>query len=718
MGIVKGSHRVFVSTHPLRKLLRNWVFNSAGTLFGFAVVFATLRATNLEPSAETATAILLAVGGLITTALVLLISLSIIPLQRASEDFTPAVVALYRHDWLTNIVLIIVIVFAISSFALAIHTPQQIQIEFVLFAELLKLSATFDLLRWYQRQTGKLLQPANAITSLLRLMQKAISRSHRRIERMAKLSFFLEGLVSASKRTSVADVMTMAYAVSDVAKNQSSGWAQNVGALTMSAIAKKQNFAALEGVRALQEATTGYFLTREKTLLMQPAGDPIGLVYETNGDEFLTNVFEELRKVMASASVEKNEVLAAEVFRSTANITACLLALRSPYFPEHVFAPNSWRGIGYFDSYMKLAMQHRLLDPLLTASHELQSLVSGSDMRIDRTSLHDSVIDLQFQLAYYFLASGDTAIAETPCQGICSVYFDAYNKSHHEADFIIENCLEKFESLIPLNLSLEGAGTLQFGAPPPVRAPYDLTYEASLATLVRLEIEKVEPDEERNWVNPYSKFLELIERIHRHLRNVAENVDFGTSFLLWHIIQTIRVIGDILIAAIRNPVRDGFEDELVNRLMWLISFFSYVFYEKSSISDQHIKAASNCLGRFALALYRQGRHAETIEIVDIIISIGRYWQSSMGDRPHVHADILINIRGIQMVAERAQDQILIDKCAEYAEMDPSWPQDYQARLADALSNRKEQFEERVQGKDRYRLRDSDLPSFVREYLED
>jgi hypothetical protein len=63
----------------------------------------------------------LAIGGLIGTMLALILTLSIIPIQKATEAFSPSVVNLYKNDSITRLIYFLLALFSISSFVASIN---------------------------------------------------------------------------------------------------------------------------------------------------------------------------------------------------------------------------------------------------------------------------------------------------------------------------------------------------------------------------------------------------------------------------------------------------------------------------------------------------------------------------------------------------------------------------------------------------------------------
>lgn len=96
--------------------------------------------------------ILAQLGATFGTILALVLTLSIIPIQRAGEVWSPVVVRLYRHDPATKAIFIVLGVLCVGSFLLAIKGLAGISVSVAFAAAIALLGVSLDLLRWYHGQ--------------------------------------------------------------------------------------------------------------------------------------------------------------------------------------------------------------------------------------------------------------------------------------------------------------------------------------------------------------------------------------------------------------------------------------------------------------------------------------------------------------------------------------------------------------------------------------
>ncbi len=140
-------------------------------------------------------AVLLAIGGLIGTILALVISLSLIPIQSAAENFSSSIVHLYREDKVTRNIFALLAIFCLGVFLMAIadafgYTKQQL-----LPVGVLLMAISLDLLRWHHRHIIGLLGSNESIGQLSEKVKQYLKSSQNRIVFLAKLQWwFLPGV--------------------------------------------------------------------------------------------------------------------------------------------------------------------------------------------------------------------------------------------------------------------------------------------------------------------------------------------------------------------------------------------------------------------------------------------------------------------------------------------------------------------------------------------
>jgi uncharacterized membrane protein len=169
----------------LRKLTQHFPI----TLIGFllAVFLYLPKPREAISRFENIDTVFVAAGGMIGTIIALIISLSILAVQRAAETFTPLISRLYREDRRTHLLFIILVILCILSFIFSIKGVLWGLTQSELFPiQILFVALTFDLSRMHYRRISQLMDTNEAINLLSKELLTHIARIQKSVSRAAK----------------------------------------------------------------------------------------------------------------------------------------------------------------------------------------------------------------------------------------------------------------------------------------------------------------------------------------------------------------------------------------------------------------------------------------------------------------------------------------------------------------------------------------------------
>ena len=115
--------------------LRDWVGVFAVSLFSFAIASTVLLVPQVRATADNfqpVEAVLSQLGATYGTILALVLTLSIIPIQRAAEVWSPSIIRLYRRDPATYVTFVSLSVLCAVSFLLTVRQLFPIPVSVVL----------------------------------------------------------------------------------------------------------------------------------------------------------------------------------------------------------------------------------------------------------------------------------------------------------------------------------------------------------------------------------------------------------------------------------------------------------------------------------------------------------------------------------------------------------------------------------------------------------
>jgi hypothetical protein len=157
----------------------------------------------------------------------------------------------------------------------------------------------------------------------------------------------------------------------------------------------------------------------------------------------------------------------------------------------------------------------------------------------------------------------------------------------------------------------------------PLRKAYGLTNPQSLGYLFSKATKLIKVNADREWINPYHDFLELVDLYRRHFRNLAEKIEFGDSIPLWELNQLIKHIVSAVGHLIEHPPRPGRgdENELINELESILSFFWVAFDKKKLVNENWADEACETLVYTGLLFFDRGYPGVLKSCVSLIKSI-------------------------------------------------------------------------------------------------
>ena len=621
-----------------------------------AMLFLPTAQTSIEKFKNIDT-IFVASGGLIGTILALVFSLSIIPIQRAAETYTPSLIWLYGKDAKTQGIFFVLATFSLISFIFAIEGIIPLPTTTRLPLQILLLAVSLDLLRWHHRLVIALLQPAEAIHRLLRVIIQYIDQTQRLVSRWAQFQWRTLSVEQQAKEAPEL-VETAIYTQSNYHVSVNN-WTSELSETAHKAIARGETYTAHLAITALGRIARHYLEVRKNNLILIPSPEALFMASESDTRNVLTPIYEHLKDINRHAVALRAETSTAHVIECFAQIAAYTAQLNARAF-RYNSAPLTQTPTFYLQKCAEEAVKNNLDEAGLRASELLPWISQSAKENVPITDIHIAVLDSLYEIAMIFLAQRKGTITNLVLDRMMSIPYLLLHQNYFQLNDVLRHLLSQFEQLIFLGRTtvpiIEMPGTT-----PPLASPYDLTKQASIGYLIAESTKLVKRDEERSWVNPYTMFMSLNEITHRHFRELAEKVDFGSSFLLWHITQTIKHITDVYLHLLQNPVTDNGDhiDKLVNQVPWYLAFF-WVAFSKTTATFDYQRAEESCdmLSSIGLRFYDAGfpEIAET-SVSNITSIITSYCQKTQNINPYHAANLLMRIWYIRVFSDVQGDVI-------------------------------------------------------------
>ena len=662
--------------------------------------------------------IFIAIGSMLGTVLVLAFTLSIIPIQRSVEAFSPSVSRLYRSDGTTKLIFLIISIFTIFSFVIAIDSIAFGLKYAVLFPlEILILGITLDLLRWYNRRIHLLLEPQTAISRLSKSVVDYIWKTQKRISRLSKLSF---RTLPESKRKgkSPINLESEFYVSHSYHQNLINNRLSELGEIAHKSIARNEFHTTDIVISALAGITTSYINCRKENLIVFPSKDALFLANASDIDQVLHHSYEILTNIAETAIRGPDQIVPTMIIKAFGQIATYIATVKSTtkinLARELIFSPiyNAGRVI-------EKAHEKDLLDTVMRGCSTLESvsIVTPKEEFITHVDFENS--KLYYRIIQRLLFTNNQDWINKVLEYMLSPIHIVFTSNPKIIRYNLSDVLEKIAQLLPLALTIQkkSGSSILFC---PFSVPYDITNEKSLYSLVNKATELIRIDDEREWINPYSDFFEINEEIYRHFRQIAKIEDWGEMLLLRYITQCMRQIANIYMRQLSHPITNVMNhyEKLVSQLGWYLSFFLFAFSKSSRIQHQYAVEACDVLSSTALSCYLvdqkdnnlfllvKGKILENC-IFNICSIVQYYTKASEHKNQYDIADLIMNLWYIRLVANYKNEQHVLKKIDEEItklkelKLCP-WPQ-----IEEALVIRNQQLVDKIFDENRQRQLEND-----------
>ncbi len=685
--------KVFAGVVFLMKRIEAWVSNVIVSLLGIAVAaFLFLpKNQNLLGHIESPNAIFLAIGGLIGTVLALVFSLSIIPIQNAAANLTQSVIKLYSRDRLSKYIFSTLSIFCLSSFLMVFGNSMGISKPILLTVDFLFIAFSFDLLRLYHRHVISLLESDKGINKLRDSIKKKISWFQGKISFLAKIrSLFLTK--EDKKKLPLNQLESFLYINLSHVVYGFRLLVNELAEIALKAVARSEVSRAQLAIFAMSDVACHYVTVRKNNLRIQGEPGVAGMlgVKGSDIDDLLSPIYEHFKDISRSAVSSRNETTSLHSIRALSQLAIHLTTLESPAYRKHS-VPLTHMSIAYMGVCIEAAQRQGLDDVPHQGAGNLLEITKNAPKNVDICDIYLPVLNELNKIALAFLVSNKDTLLNSCIEKIMTVSHHAVYNKHFRAADVIGDITKKLEVLLPIALSYEKIYGSKFLGQPLTPA-YDLSNQRSLGYLIARATEMIKKDEKRTHVNPYGNFIDINEKIQGHLYDIGKNNEFGDSFILWHILHTIKHIAKIFIQLVEKPVTHdpAFLEKLTECFSRYCSFFWLAFDEKKTVNYTQAQEACDISGYIGLNFFRLKKQDIVKFCIDNIATIASSYKNISEKEERYNefniADLLMPLWHLYLAAEHAggteTTKLINEKLKEFDVFKNS------SKEAEAFENRK------------------------------
>ena len=244
-------------------------------------------------------------AAIIGTALALVLTLSIVPIQKAADVFSSAIFRLYASDYRLLIAFATLSFLALISLLFGTGWNFNISARYTLAAQFVALGLALDAVRGFYTRTLYLLEPTTALTFVFRKCSRQIERAKREAEKLARI-YSLSGGEPADDDGTAA--RWLYYTQSDVSRHLA-GWMRQLEEFAHKAVARRDIQATNSITRTMASIGIEYSESRRDSLILVPDFSSPLPTAVSDIRNVLSPIYESIRNICDDAVKHSSEAI-------------------------------------------------------------------------------------------------------------------------------------------------------------------------------------------------------------------------------------------------------------------------------------------------------------------------------------------------------------------------------------------------------------------------
>jgi hypothetical protein len=679
----------------------NWIATATGLLLAavFTVTLPKAALSDLKVSE-----VHLASAGIIGTALALVLSLSIVPAQKAADVFSSAILRLYARDRTTLAVFALLSCAALLSLLFGTGWMFSLSARYSLAGQFVLLGLSLDALRAFYTRALSLLDPATALSLVSRECQRYISRTKDSIERLVHVHKIMaaDGGDGAAARYAF-------HAKSNLGPGLS-GWTAQLEEFAHKGVARRDTQAVTAIVRTMADIGEKYAEARRDSMFLFPdftGGMPIGV---SDIGNVLSPIYESIKRICEDAAKQSNEAIVQGCLATLGHMAAHAMTMVHTSELQRT-APLAYSPVFYVEQCVKVALSAGMEDALLAAIEGTRKIFAKISADTDTQAAEQGALDTLFTIAVGGYARQSIVVCFAAVEMMLrAAQHDIRIRGYRDVSSTLSTVLRNIATFVPFEVAMNKGHQRMMKTFP----PYSLSYEACLPALLEEVAKKVQPVErERSWIDPFDEFKEASDAIVDHYREVAKNVSFEGVLLERWTVESLLRAARVHIHLLDNPPGGAghFLDTVEKCLCRLNHAATFFFRETTAFPYHNASEACGELACIGMGLLQRQRFEPAMACGDAIGSIAR--KSAEAANPESYhgaygfADCAVKLEMLARAAEAFGQPQLASTYREHGSRPESIPEANWPVFVEAVCTRTRQMEEELRESGRrMRLRDS------------
>lgn len=562
----KGALRLRLTERRLRHAAVQRMAKVSATILSLTVIGTFLFFTD-QTSDWKVSELHLTSAQVIGAALALVLSLSIIPAQRAAELFSMTILRLYARDNALLGAFILLVGTTLLSLLLGSNWLHKFDAKTSITIQFLLLGISFDALRWFYVRTLDLLVPQTAIQLVLNECNKQLKLASWTAERLLKIQG-IAGKDTANHALIRATVISGGHVPHTLRY-----WTSQLEEFAHRFVARRDTSAVNDILSAMRNIGTQYAEGRRSSVLLHVDPENLFAGGISDIEEVLNPIYESIRLIIADAVSSSNERVVRHAIQQQGELSYFVMSLTSRPISGGQSAPLAFGACYYLDKDIQEAIKASMLDAGIAGIDCLQKLLLARRVGIRTNEMESQAGDALFSVAFAGYGLDGTiwpirAVGAMLRSVAHEIQIDDYSS------IALKDLLERVSILLPNEITADANGkrhTITF-------PPYSLGFEASIPMLLQMIAGKVELDEKRTWVNPFHDFLSASEELRHHYRSISK-IDFRNSLLRKWVVESLFASVRVHLNLLAHPTLGAsrhvgdVEDSARALISWTSEFF-------------------------------------------------------------------------------------------------------------------------------------------------
>src|SRR5260221_8701426 len=474
-----------------------------------------------------------ACAGLIGTIFTLVLTLSVIPAQRAAEAFSPGVLGLYRDNITIKTVSLYLAAAAIGSAFLGLGWTFGLSPRYTLGFQFVILGTALDAVRWLYRRILDLFNPMVAAELLRRKIEGDIKQFDRYVKRFASLAHMTQiGPLQATRDNLIRSLL---YQRSGRARDHIRSSIDHLLELGIRAIKRQDSYGAREALNAMAGVAVTYMDLRRTSLVLMPNIDlPLSLQGTSGLEEVLVPIYEAVKSVNDEAARQGDERVVQGAVMALGKVSRYAMTVISKGNNGVNRAPLVYFSVDTLGACVESAWRKGMTEAAWDTVGHLAELLKGRQAKVHTWEADTKAVEILRNIALWdYLSRPNPVVGVRAVEALLDAALHDLQLRDGAKGHFFDVVIEAIDMVVGPAAKISAFSFDLFPA-------YSEMRQASMQGLVQFAASRVKPaNSSKAWIDPFKSFDEVAKRVQMHFRKLAKENDFGSALFLKLVLRSL-----------------------------------------------------------------------------------------------------------------------------------------------------------------------------------